>query len=110
MLCLDFEGSQQGRARVENVAFSPLSVSAALSTLLVGSWGDTLAQLRNGLGYPKEESLPEAAIHSAYKTSLESLLRPGRGVEINYANTIFGSAGLSVILYFYQVRAHANLI
>jgi serine protease inhibitor len=95
---------------VENVAFSPLSVSAALSTLLVGSWGDTLAQLRNGLGYPKEESLPEAAIHSAYKTSLESLLRPGRGVEINYANTIFGSAGLSVILYFYQVRAHANLI
>ncbi|CAG0921060.1 unnamed protein product [Notodromas monacha] len=88
--------------RDTNVVFSPLSISSALSTLFVGSWGQTNEQLRAGLNYPSSDSLPEADIHTTYKANLDALLAPNRGIDINYSNSLFGGAGLSVILYFYQ--------
>ncbi|CAG0898318.1 unnamed protein product [Darwinula stevensoni] len=96
-------GDRKGKLPADstgNVLISPLSISSALSMLWLGAEGDTGKEIKAALRYPANED--ERNIHDAYNRNLTALLRPDRGVTLNYSNTLFGNIGLSVILYYYE--------
>ena len=76
------EGSNEN----ENIFFSPLSVSLALSMLLVGSKGETKQQLEKALGIDTCET-----VLGKLKELNDVLNSNSEGLKINLANSVFPS-------------------
>jgi len=71
----------------ENMMLSPLSAGIALTMLLNGSDGATLAQLKEMLGHPVDMSVGD--INKAYQTLVKQLLVADPQVTLAIANAIF---------------------
>ena len=70
----------------KNIFFSPLSISLALSMLLLGSNGTTKQQLEEALGFVKDEQLL-----SKLKELNDVLNSSSEGLQIKLANSVFPS-------------------
>jgi len=86
-----------------NVVISPLSISALLSVLLMGSAGATRQQLRRGLRF--EETHSENDIHVSFQMLMEHITREGPDVTLNVANGLFLQKGAGIVYNFTQ-KAH----
>ncbi len=75
----------------ENLAFSPLSISAALAMVYAGAEGNTAAEMAGILHFP--ESSPE--FHAEYGELLDSLKEAGEldDLDLNVANSLWGQGG-----------------
>lgn len=73
----------------ENVFFSPLSVSTALSMTYAGARGETAAEMAKTLHYPFEG----VRLHQGYAGLLGKLTGDGRpaGVQLSVANALWGN-------------------
>ncbi|XP_053835181.1 alpha-1-antitrypsin-like [Vidua macroura] len=72
----------------KNVFFSPVSISAALALLALGSRGSSQAQLLEGLAF-NLTSIQEEEIHDGFRQLLRLLNRPGSQVQLSMGNTLF---------------------
>ncbi|XP_061429397.1 leukocyte elastase inhibitor-like [Lethenteron reissneri] len=68
-----------------NVFFSPLSISAALSMVLLGARGQTSEQMSKALCF---EGVSD--VHEAFKSLLDTLKSPGAGCVLRVANRLYG--------------------
>ena len=76
----------------KNIFFSPLSISLALSMLLLGSNGTTKYQLEEALGLVKNEQL------LSYLKALNDVLNSNSdGLQIKLANSIFPSTTFQMV-------------
>jgi serine protease inhibitor len=78
----------------QNLMFSPLSASTALSMLLNGCAGDTYTQLQGTLNYPAGMTISD--INEAYKSLVDQLLKADPKVKFTLANAIFYRNGFIV--------------
>ena len=76
----------------KNIFFSPLSISLALSMLLIGSDGTTKQQLEEALGFVKDEQLL-----SRLKQLNDVLNSNSEGLQIKLANSVFPSDKFQII-------------
>ena len=76
----------------KNIFFSPLSISLALSMLLVGSNGRTKQQLERALGTVKDEELL-----SKLKALNDVLCSNSEGLQIELANSVFPSKTFEMV-------------
>jgi len=83
------EGADAG----ENIIFSPLSISYALSMTLNGAEGETLEGMKEAL---RLADLSVDEINSSYSTLTEALLGVDDKVEINVANSVWTLEGFEV--------------
>jgi serpin B len=82
---------------MENRMISPLSVSSALSMVLNGASGTTLAAMLKTLGY---ENLTKDDINSIYLNLTTALLKADPNVVMNIANSIWIRKDLNVLAPF----------
>ena len=76
----------------KNIFFSPLSISLALSMLLVGSNGTTKQQLEEALGLVKDEQLL-----SKLRALNDVLNSNSEGLQIKLANSVFPSKTFDMV-------------
>ncbi|KAI5088429.1 serine protease inhibitor 2.1-like [Silurus meridionalis] len=74
-------------AQSENVFFSPLSVSMALSALSLGAEGETHEQLLSGLGF-SDTVMTSEELHNAYLDLLRNLSQR-TGVDLNVGTAVY---------------------
>ncbi|NXH41354.1 A1AT protein, partial [Dicaeum eximium] len=72
----------------KNIFFSPLSVSAALALLALGSRGSSQAQLLQGLAF-NLTNIQQEEIHHGFGQLLLLLNRPGSQVQLSMGSTLF---------------------
>ncbi|NXO85378.1 A1AT protein, partial [Sitta europaea] len=72
----------------KNIFFSPVSISAALALLALGSRGTSQAQVLEGLAF-NLSSIQEEEIHHGFGQLLRLLSRPGSQVQLSMGNTLF---------------------
>ncbi|NXO19685.1 A1AT protein, partial [Cisticola juncidis] len=72
----------------KNIFFSPVSISAALALLALGSRGSSQAQVLGGLAF-NLTSIQEEEIHHGFCQLLLLLNRPGSQVQLSMGNTLF---------------------
>ncbi|NXQ12051.1 A1AT protein, partial [Peucedramus taeniatus] len=72
----------------KNIFFSPVSISAALALLALGSRGSSQAQLLQGLAF-NLTSIQKEEIHDGFRQLLRLLSRPGSQVQLSMGNTLF---------------------
>ncbi|NXI15656.1 A1AT protein, partial [Irena cyanogastra] len=72
----------------KNIFFSPVSISAALALLALGSRGSSQAQLLAGLSF-NLTSIQTEEIHDGFRQLLRLLSRPGSQVQLSMGNTLF---------------------
>ncbi|XP_063889622.1 leukocyte elastase inhibitor-like isoform X1 [Scylla paramamosain] len=92
-----------------NVVISPLSISALLSILMMGSAGHTHRELRRGLRF--EDTHSESDVHLGFQRLMEDLSSDGPDVTLNVANGLFLQRGAGIIYDFTQkARTHYNSV
>ncbi|XP_056348331.1 alpha-1-antitrypsin-like [Oenanthe melanoleuca] len=72
----------------KNIFFSPVSISAALALLALGSRGSSQTQLLEGLAF-NLSSIQEEEIHGGFSQLLLLLSRPGSQVQLSMGSTLF---------------------
>ncbi|XP_018762813.3 alpha-1-antitrypsin-like [Serinus canaria] len=72
----------------KNIFFSPVSISAALALLALGSRGSSQAQLLEGLAF-NLTSIQQEEIHHGFAQLLRLLSRPGSQLQLSMGNTLF---------------------
>ncbi|NWT69995.1 A1AT protein, partial [Prunella himalayana] len=72
----------------KNIFFSPVSISAALALLALGSQGRSQAQLLEGLAF-NLTTIQKEEIHDGFRQLLRWLSRPGSQVQLSMGNTLF---------------------
>ena len=75
-----------GKEKFENMFFSPYSISAALSMVLLGAEGGTAAELSTGLGFGDKRS---NAIHKDQLEVLKQLAETAGNITLETANKLF---------------------
>nr|ACY66635.1 serine protease inhibitor [Scylla paramamosain] len=92
-----------------NVVISPLSISALLSILMMGSSGHTHRELRRGLRF--EDTHSKNDVHHSFQRLMEDLSSDGPDVTLNVANGLFLQRGAGIIYDFTQkARTHYNSV
>ncbi|XP_045114939.1 LOW QUALITY PROTEIN: serpin B6-like [Portunus trituberculatus] len=90
-----------------NVVISPLSISALLSILMMGSAGRTRQELLRGLHFDDAHS--ENNVHLSFQRLMEDISSDGPDVTLKVANGLFLQRGAGVMYNFTQkARAHYN--
>ena len=88
----------------KNIFFSPLSISLALSMLLVGSNGTTKQQLEKALGFKKDEQLL-----AKYQASRNELTLDVEGIKSESAQPVFKSVSTQMKLnYKKEIKSAFN--
>uniref|UniRef100_A0A8C6SSU0 Leukocyte elastase inhibitor n=1 Tax=Neogobius melanostomus TaxID=47308 RepID=A0A8C6SSU0_9GOBI len=82
---LDLFKSLGGKDKTSNVFFSPLSISSALSMLLLGAKGSTAKQMRECL---KTKDCKD--VHSSFAALLQELNKPDSSYALGVANRLYG--------------------
>uniref|UniRef100_A0A8D2M6G1 Serpin domain-containing protein n=1 Tax=Zonotrichia albicollis TaxID=44394 RepID=A0A8D2M6G1_ZONAL len=72
----------------KNIFFSPVSISAALALVALGSRGSSQAQLLEGLAF-NLTSIQKEEIHHGFGQLLRLLSRPGSQVQLSMGSTLF---------------------
>ncbi|NXO41292.1 A1AT protein, partial [Locustella ochotensis] len=72
----------------KNIFFSPVSISAALALVALGSRGTSQAQVLEGLAF-NLTTIQKEEIHDGFHQLLLLLNRPGSQVQLNMGNTLF---------------------
>ncbi|NXC94621.1 A1AT protein, partial [Certhia familiaris] len=72
----------------KNIFFSPVSISAALALLALGSRGTSQAQVLEGLAF-NLTNIQKEEIHDGFRQLLLLLNRPGSQVQLSMGNTLF---------------------
>ncbi|CAN0274383.1 leukocyte elastase inhibitor-like [Lampetra fluviatilis] len=80
-----------------NVFFSPLSISAALSMVLLGARGQTSEQMSKVLCYKGMSD-----VHEAFKSLLGTLKAPGAGCVLRLANRLYGEKSFGFLKEFLE--------
>jgi serine protease inhibitor len=75
-----------------NIFFSPLSISIALSMTYNGANGDTMEAMASTLSFG---DLDMDTVNNAYQSLMNALQDKGEGVELAIANALFGKEGIS---------------
>ncbi|XP_028617704.1 serine protease inhibitor A3C-like [Grammomys surdaster] len=89
----------------KNVAFSPLSISAALAIVSLGAKGNTLEEILEGLKFNLTEIL-EADIHRGFGDLLQMVSHPGEQEEISIGSIMFIQNLLHILEEFQEkIRA-----
>nr|XP_048287165.1 serine protease inhibitor A3N-like [Myodes glareolus] len=83
----------------ENIVFSPLSISAALTLLSLGANNNTLQEILEGLKFNLTET-PEADIHWGFGQLLHMLSQPGDQVQISTGSAMFVEKRLQILAEF----------
>uniref|UniRef100_A0A8C6ST11 Serpin domain-containing protein n=1 Tax=Neogobius melanostomus TaxID=47308 RepID=A0A8C6ST11_9GOBI len=84
---LDLFKSLGGKDKTSNVFFSPLSISSALSMLLLGAKGSTAKQMRECL---KTKDCKD--VHSSFAALLQELNKPDSSYALGVANRLYGDS------------------
>ncbi|NWT51281.1 A1AT protein, partial [Erythrocercus mccallii] len=74
--------------RGKNIFFSPVSISAALALLALGSRGTSQAQVLEGLAF-NLTNIQKEEIHDGFRQLLLLLDHPGSQVQLSMGNTLF---------------------
>ncbi|NWY25074.1 A1AT protein, partial [Pheucticus melanocephalus] len=72
----------------KNIFFSPVSISAALALVALGSRGSSQAQLLEGLAF-NLTTIQKEEIHHGFGQLLRLLSRPGSQVQLSMGSTLF---------------------
>ncbi|XP_045114936.1 leukocyte elastase inhibitor-like [Portunus trituberculatus] len=92
-----------------NVVISPLSISALLSVLMMGSAGRTRQELLRGLHFDDAHS--ENDVHLSFQRLMEDIFSDGPDVTLNVANGLFLQRGPGIIHNFtHKARIHYNSV
>ncbi|XP_038244535.1 serpin B6-like isoform X1 [Dermochelys coriacea] len=94
-------------ANTENLFFSPLSISSALSMFFLGAKGNTAAQLAKVLSLDKTED-----IHDGYQSLISEINKPGTNYVLRIANRLYGEKTFKFLATFIdscQKFYHAEL-
>ncbi|XP_063889625.1 leukocyte elastase inhibitor-like [Scylla paramamosain] len=98
-----------GLQKSGNVVVSPLSISALLSVLMMGSAGRTHQELRRGLHV--EDAHSENDFHHSFQRLMEDISSDGPDVTLNIANGLFLQRGAGIIYNFtHKARTHYNSV
>ncbi|XP_042318100.1 serpin B6 [Sceloporus undulatus] len=93
--------------RTKNVFFSPMSISSALSMVLLGAKGSTAAQMATVLSVTKSEEM-----HQGYEKLISEINKPDTKYLLKLANRLFGEESYNFLAPFLdssQKFYHANL-
>ncbi|RMB98783.1 hypothetical protein DUI87_25002 [Hirundo rustica rustica] len=89
LLSTSFTGKQPTtQESSKNIFFSPVSISAALALLALGSRGTSQAQVLEGLAF-NLPSIQKEEIHDGFRQLLLLLNCPGSQVQLSVGNTLF---------------------
>ncbi|NXN47453.1 SPB4 protein, partial [Rhinoptilus africanus] len=88
--CLDFFKERSKVKRNENIIFSLLSISAALSMVLLGAGGNTAKETEK-VAFPSCLQCEEArGAHSQFQELLSALSKSSATCSLSIANRLFG--------------------
>ncbi|XP_069709663.1 serpin B6-like [Phaenicophaeus curvirostris] len=93
--------------RTQNIFFSPFSISSALSMILLGSKGDTEAQIAKVLSLEKAEDA-----HNRYQSLLSEINDPSNKYVLKTANRLYGEKTFEFLSSFIELSQkfyHAGL-
>ncbi|EDL81799.1 rCG63025 [Rattus norvegicus] len=82
-----------------NIVFSPLSIATSLASLSLGTKGNTLQEILEGLKFNLTET-PEADILKNYRDLLHRLSQPGGQGQISRSNALFVEKHLQFLNVF----------
>uniref|UniRef100_A0A452IS65 Serpin domain-containing protein n=1 Tax=Gopherus agassizii TaxID=38772 RepID=A0A452IS65_9SAUR len=89
-------------AKTQNLFFSPLSISSALSMVFLGAKGNTAAQMGKVLALDKAEE-----IHDGYQSLISEVNKPGTNYVLRIANRLYGEKTFKFLAvnfkYFFQM-------
>ncbi|KAM7175355.1 serpin B6-like isoform 1-T4 [Macrochelys suwanniensis] len=94
-------------ANTQNIFFSPLSISSALSMVFLGAKGNTAAQMGKVLFLDKAED-----IHDGYQSLISEINKPGTNYLLRIANRLYGEKTVTFLATFIdscQKFYHAKL-
>ncbi|XP_065440936.1 serpin B6-like isoform X2 [Chrysemys picta bellii] len=94
-------------ANTQNLFFSPLSISSALSMVFLGAKGNTAAQMAKVLSLDKAEE-----IHDGYQSLISEINKPGTNYVLRIANRLYGEKTFKFLATFIdscQKFYHAEL-
>ncbi|KAL8169002.1 UNVERIFIED_CONTAM: hypothetical protein K2H54_031171 [Gekko kuhli] len=83
----------------QNVFFSPLSISTAVSLLALGAKAETHRQIFNGIGFNLSDT-EDSEIHGAFKLIVHMLNQPNNITEVNMGNALFIEASVPLLPKF----------
>ncbi|XP_057882509.1 alpha-1-antitrypsin-like [Melospiza georgiana] len=90
----------------KNIFFSPVSISAALALVALGSRGSSQAQLLEGLAFNLTSTQKEE-IHHGFGQLLRLLSRPGSQVQLSMGSTLFMDKHLKPVKTFLRdIKTH----
>ncbi|NXL60700.1 ILEUC inhibitor, partial [Chordeiles acutipennis] len=122
--CMDFFKELSKSKRNDNIFFSPLSISAALSMVQLGARGNTAKEMEKMAGASGESILLKKAFpgcsqceeaggaHSQFQELLSALSKAGATCSLSIANRLFGEVTFQFLQkYLDSTRAlyHAEL-
>ncbi|KAM9163460.1 uncharacterized protein ACDP82_001228 [Pangshura tecta] len=82
-------------AKTQNLFFSPLSISSALSMVFLGAKGNTAAQMAKVLALDKAEE-----IHDGYQSLISEINKPGTNYVLRIANRLYGEKTFKFLATF----------
>lgn len=85
----------------KNVCYSPVSISSAISMVLLGAKGQTAVQISQALGLNKEED-----IHQGFQLLLRKLNKLDRKYSLRVANRLFADKTCEVLQTFKESSLH----
>ncbi|XP_037749180.1 serpin B6 [Chelonia mydas] len=94
-------------ANTQNLFFSPLSISSALSMVFLGAKGNTAAQMAKVLSLDETED-----IHDGYQALISEINKPGTNYLLRIANRLYGEKTFKFLATFIdscQKFYHAEL-
>ncbi|XP_065440913.1 serpin B6-like isoform X1 [Chrysemys picta bellii] len=94
-------------ANTQNLFFSPLSISSALSMVFLGAKGNTAAQMAKVLSLDEAEE-----IHDGYQSLISEINKPGTNYVLRIANQLYGEKTFKFLATFIdscQKFYHAEL-
>uniref|UniRef100_A0A8C8T0D8 Serpin B6 n=1 Tax=Pelusios castaneus TaxID=367368 RepID=A0A8C8T0D8_9SAUR len=82
-------------ASTDNIFFSPLSISSALSMTFLGAKGNSAAQMAKVLSFNKDED-----VHNGYMSVLSEINKPGTNYLLRVANRLYGEKMFKFVTQF----------
>ncbi|XP_058611803.1 leukocyte elastase inhibitor-like isoform X2 [Onychostoma macrolepis] len=92
LFALDLYRTLSARNAEENMFFSPLSISAALSMVYLGARGDTAKEMTKVLSFSSVSD-----VHSHFETLTSTINRPSASYILKLANRLYGEKTFSFL-------------
>ncbi|XP_055989221.1 corticosteroid-binding globulin-like [Sorex fumeus] len=86
----------QGLAPDDNIIFSPISISMALSMMALGAGSQTGTQILQGSGF-NHSQIPDSEIHQSFQELYHLLRQSDDNLEMSMGNTLFFKQSLKLM-------------